>query len=98
MAQQKNIKFGSITTVNPDNSLTVNSFNTVDNLDVYQTHITEIVTVENSVNTLEGFLLMAYENNLINASIDINGNLLILYENSENFSINENGELVYTFN
>jgi len=111
MAQQRTIKFASVTTVNSLNELTVNSFSTLnypdsgstpiekqDEPDIYKAEITEEVKRENSVESQEGLLLIALDEELINIDIDINGNLLILHPQSTNFSINADGELEYTFN
>jgi len=110
MAQQKTIKFASIVTSNSSNDVVINSFNSTnypntestpaDKLNepsIYKAEVTEEVKTENSIYATEGNLIIAMEDKLINCIIDINGNLLILYEHASKFSINENGELIYSF-
>lgn len=104
MAQQKTITFSTTTTVKPTGELTVASINdhvwvvgSWSGCSMHKGEITSEPKTENSVYVLEGNLIIAMEDNLVNSTIDINGNLLILYEYGSDFSINENGELIYSF-
>jgi hypothetical protein len=104
MAQQKTIQFTTTTTVDPNGGLLVLSqinyywyVGSWSACTVHKGEITKEPKTENSVYSLEGNLIIAMEDNLVNCAIDINGNLLILYEYGSDFSINENGELIYSF-
>jgi hypothetical protein len=104
MAQQKTIQFSTTTTSKPNGELIVlvrpHYYWKIGDWSICRVHKGEITIepkTENSVSVLEGNLIIAMEDNLVNCSIDINGNLLILSEDASYFSINENGELIYSF-
>lgn len=112
MAQEKNIKFASISTVlNIDNSLEVKSFSrdnypedvsTPDDFenepDTFKAELPEEVKIQDSVKAMEGELIISLDNETTDYSVDINGNLLVLHEKSNRYSLNNMGELEYTFN
>ncbi|HNQ20073.1 MAG TPA: hypothetical protein PKI46_03315 [Bacteroidales bacterium] len=112
MAQEKIIRFASISTVkNIDGSLEVNTF-TRDNYpedtssvnelenepDVFRAELPDEVKFQDSIKAMEGELIISKDSKTTDLSIDINGDLLILHNKSSRFSINEMGELEYTFN
>lgn len=110
MAEEKSIKFVTKSTILDDNSLSSTAFTTVnypdtiqvanDKLeepDIYSVELADEVKTQDACSAIEGELITALDVSTANISIDINGNLLILHESSDKYSLNSNGELIYTF-
>lgn len=110
MAEEKSIKFVTKSTILSDNSLSSLAFSTVnypdttsstvdklDEPDIYSVELADEVKTQDAVSAMEGELITALNISKANISIDINGNLLILHESSDKYSLNSDGELIYTF-
>jgi hypothetical protein len=112
MAQEKVIKFASISTVkNIDGSLSIKSFtrdnypedtSTVNDLenepDIFSAELCEEVKYQDSVKASEGELIVSKDSQTSDIDIDINGDLLILHNKASRYLINDMGELEYIFN
>lgn len=66
--------------------------------DVLSTFISESVQVVNTIPFIEGELGISMNNypNEIDFEIDQDGNLIVIAEDAEKYSIDENGDLIYT--
>ena len=68
-----------------------------DELGIYGLELLEEQKINDSNTFQEGELYVNLDLTKNNVVIDKNGDLLIMGENSQKFSLNENGELIYTY-
>ena len=112
MAQERKIKFASIATVQdatglltvksfhrdnyPENTSTVSDFE--EEPDTFSAELPIEVKYQDSVKAMEGELIVSLDAETTDYVIDVNGDLLVLHDKSHRYSLNNMGELEYTFN
>ena len=112
MAQERKIKFASIATIEaatgtlriksfhrdnyPENTSTVSDFE--QEPDTFSAELPVEVKYQDSVKAMEGELIVSLDAETTDYVIDVDGDLLVLHDKSHRYSLNNMGELEYTFN